>query len=325
MSNSFSLFSRRKAVGLFIIVSLVTGVATAQDFPSRPIKIVVANTAGTAPDTVARLVAPEISKILGQPVVFENRPGAAMAIGFDHVAKAAPDGYTIALVYPSALVTLPLTVKELRFSPLKDLPPLIGLGEGRLMLATSPQAPWKTFNEFVLNAKSSPGKWNYGWPDPSVRLLIEDLSRGVGISLTNVPYSGAAAYYQALLAGDIQIAFAAEATALSFGPRARILAVTGTTRSTTFPDAPTFAEVGVPRIRGLSYSLNLPVGVPKTVADKLYAAVERALQQPSLKESFAKLHLEMFSDNTPQANAQRLAESAASLAEVARQIGLQPQ
>lgn len=131
----------------------------AQDYPSRPIRFIVPNTPGSSTDFPARIISPAMSKLLGQPIIVENKPGAAQLLGYEYVAKQVPaDGYTIAVVTVPALVTLPLTVKNLRFDPLKDLRPIIGLVEQRFLLASSSQESWNTFREMVGYAKANPGK-----------------------------------------------------------------------------------------------------------------------------------------------------------------------
>ena len=300
--------------------------AAAQDYPSRLIRIVVANASGTAPDTVARIMAEELPKHIGQQVIVENRPGANMVIGYEYVAKTAPaDGYTMALVYPTALATLPVTVKELRFDPLKDLPPVIGLGEGRLLIGSASKLPWNTFKDMVAGAKAAPGKLNYGSPSTAVRFTTEAMTRELGINITHVPYSAAAAYYQAIAVGEVDMGFISEATANTFKDRLRILAVTGQRRLTGFPDAPTLAELGLAQIGGLSYTLNVAAGTPKAIVDKLHAAGNRALQQTAVKERFLTLQLEMFSDDSPAATAKRLADEGRFFADVAQKMGFKPQ
>lgn len=316
----------RLVISLFAALLCGTAPATAQEFPSKVIRIVVANAAGTSPDIVARIMAEEMSKVLGQSIIVENRPGANMVIGYEHVAKSVPaDGYTVALVYPTALATLPVTVKNLRFDPLKDLVPVIGLGEGRLLIMSSNQRPWKTFKDFVDGAKANPGKLNYGSPSTAVRLTTEALIRGIPINVTHIPFSAAAAYYQAIATGEVDMGLVAVSTANTFKERTRILAVTGATRLKEYPDAPTFAELGLAQVSGLSFTLNVPVGTPKAATDKLYAAAATALKKPEVRARFAAIQLEMFEDNSAAATAKRLADEGKFVADVATKIGIKPE
>ena len=307
----------------FLVVNI--GTAAAQDFPTKPIRIIVPNSAGTIGDLMARIIGPEWTKTLGQPIVIEVKPGANMVIGLEYVAKQVPaDGYTIAMVSVSSLPALPVTVKDLRFDPLKDLPPFIGIAEGKLIAGTSSQAPWKTFNELVAYARSNPGKLNYGASSPSSRVPVEVVIRGLALNIVHIPYSGAAPQYQGMASGDVAIGITTESAAQTFGEKLRIIAVTGKQRSTMFPDAPTFTELGFPQIRGSSFSMSVPVGVPKAVFDKLYKTASQALQQPEVKVGFDRLRYEI-TNTPPDVTARNIAEEAKVFADIAKEIGLKPQ
>ena len=311
---------------VFATIGLFAGsCAMAQDYPSRPIRLVAANSVGTIPDLIARVIGPEMSKFLGQPVIIENKPGANSLIAYEYVAKQVPaDGYTFASAIAPDLASLPVTTKALRFDPLKDLPPLIGLVRGRNAFGSSSKLPWKSFNELVAHAKANPGKLNYGAGATIVRLLAEALIREKGLDVIYVPYSGGAPYLNALASGEVQMGFLGASSAAAFGDRFRVLAITGEQRLATFPDAPTFAELGLPQFRGNSYSLNVPAGIPKIAFDKLYLAASRALQQPEPKALFGKLGLEITNE-TSETAARTLADEAKFYADIAQKIGIQPQ
>ena len=137
--------------------------AAAQEYPNRVIRIVITYAAGGVPDIVARIVAPEMSKVLGQPVIIENKPGADTVIGFDHVARLSPaDGYTVVAAMVQGLASLPLLTKDLRFDAIKDLPPFIDLTDSRLVFGSAASYPWRSLNELMANARANPGKLNYG-------------------------------------------------------------------------------------------------------------------------------------------------------------------
>lgn len=301
------------------------GAALSQEFPSKPVRMVVPNTPGTLYDSIARILSPDMSRALGQPVVVEYKPGAGNMIGYEYVAKQVPaDGYTVLMGTTSTTAILPLTAKNIRFDPLKDLPPIIGLVEGRLFFGSPAQLPWKTLNEMIAYAKANPGKLNYGSSAPNTRLATEAFTRSVGLNVVHVPYSAAAAYYLALVSGDVQMGFVNEATTASFGPKFRVIAVTGDQRVAQYPEAPTFTELGYPQIRSLGFVLHAPVGVPKPALDKLYAAAYQALQQPESKAQYAKLKLEVLAQS-PEVAAKNLVEEARLFADIAKKIGLQPE
>lgn len=315
----------RVAISLLVVYVLGVAFAAARDFPAKPITMVCTNSAGTTPDTVARIIAAGMSKELEQQIVVENKTGANSTIGYGYVAKQAPaDGYTIALVGVSELVTLPSVVKDLRFDPLKDLPPLLGLVEGKLLFSSSSQFPWKTFQELVAHARANPGKLNFGAATSQVRFPMEVLLQGLGIKVAFIPYSGGGPYVMATSTGEIHMALLGEAAAISLGTRIRVLAVTGKKRSTNYPEAPTFLELGHPKIQGVAFSLNVPVGVPRPVFEKLNTAASLALQRPEVKTRFANVGLDIV-EEAPDVAAKRLADGARVSAEVAKSAGIRPE
>ena len=317
-----------RVVGPLLVASSCAfgfGTAHAQAYPDRPIRMIVANTPGTVADTLGRLMAAEMSKTLGQPIVVENKPGASAIIGLEYVVnQKPPDGYLLVSTAVSALASLPVTVKELRFDPLKDLPPFIGLVEGPYVFGSPTAAPWKDFGEFVAYAKDHPRQLNYGAPAPTVQLPIEALIRAIGLDIVHVPYKGGGPYMQAIIANEVQMGLIPESAARTFGERFRPLAVTGDQRLAAFPQVPTFKELGYPQIRGLAYSLNVPANAPKAAVDKLHAAASRALHDPEVKARIEKMGFSV-TDQPPEVASKALAEEARFLADVARKIGLEPQ
>lgn len=301
------------------------GVAAAQDFPVKPIKYVVADAPGTTGDTVARILAPGMTKLIGQPVVIENKPGAGNRIGFEYVAKGLPaDGYTFAAVTVETLALMPVTIKDLQFDPMKDLPPLIGLGGGRLVFGLSSKLPWKTFNDLVAYAKANPGKLNYGASTAIVRFPMEALIGNLGVKVVHVSYSSSAAFTRGLVAGDVQMGFVGELPAKALGEQLRVLAVTGEQRRAPYLDVPTFVELGHPQIPDVNYSLNVRSGTPKAATDKLYSAASQALKQPEVRSAFEKIGFHINEKPTEGA-ASMLAERARLFAEIAKRVGIRPE
>ena len=312
---------------LFVSVLWVLGAthSSAQNYPTKPIRLVVSNSPASLPDVIARVMSPEMSKTLGQPLVVENRPSAGSILGYEYVAKqVAPDGYNLVSVLVAELAIMPLTVKELRFDPLRDLPPLIGVGEASLVIGSASRLPWKTFQELAANAKANPGKLNYGASSPNFRLLAESLVRELGVNVVYVPYTGGSSYFQGLLSGDVQMGFLPEAIAASFGDKFRVLAVTRAQRRAPYMNVPTFKELGFSKILGNTYSLNLPVGVPKAISDQLFAAASLALKQQGVRSGLEKVQLDIV-ELTPAMAAKDLAEKASIYADVAKKIGLLPE
>lgn len=305
--------------------SLYAGASSAQTYPTRPIRIIVPNSPGSVPDIIARSIGPDMGDLLGQPVIVENKTGATQIIGTEYVAKQAPaDGYTICLLTVSTMVVLPLIVKDLRFDPVRDLPPFIGLADGRLVFGSSAKLPWKTFNEMVAYAKANPGKLNYGASGPLIRLLAESVIGELGLNVVHVPYSAAAPYYQGLVSGEVQMGFVGDSDVMNFGEKFRPLAVTGKQRRAPLTDVPTFQELGFPQVLGVSYALGAAAATPKAIITKLHAAASGALDKQDVRARFAKIQLEA-SGGTTEAIANTFAEQARLFADIARKVGIQPQ
>jgi len=306
--------------------ALCAGSVSAQTFPWKPIRIIVPNAPGVPQDVTSRILGSEMSKLLGQPVIIENKPGSN-GTGYEYVAKQVPpDGHTIASVSVSGLASLPATVKSLRFDPVRDLPPFIGLAEARYVFGSSVKQPWNTFDELVAYAKKNPGKLNYGTSNIQGRLLTEAVMNiGLGLNITHIPYSTAAAQDVALVAGDVHMGFVSEATAVTvLAGKFRALGISGQKRAPGFPDVPIFSELGFPQVRGLSYSFNLPRDVPKPVIEKLYAAASKALTQPEVVALFSKIRWNISEQSTELA-AKSLGEEVKTVAEIARKVGIQPE
>jgi tripartite-type tricarboxylate transporter receptor subunit TctC len=303
---------------------LLTGVlgAHAQDFPTRPIRMIAPVGPGAAVDIVGRVMAEGMTKMLGQPVIVENRPGGQASIGYEYVAKSAPDGYTIAPGAVPSLAAMSLAVKDLRFDPVRDLPPFIGLGETRYFLAVNPSVPAKTLGEFVAHAKANPGKLNYGTLSGAYTAMIESLLKPQGVNIVRINYS--VPLLQPLVAGEIQFAAMTAAQFASIASRVRPLAVTGAQRDAAYPDVPTLAELGHPLLRGAGYQLNVAAGTPKPIIAKLHDAASSALRQPDVRARLAKLYVDI-DEQTAEVAANNLLEQGKFYADIGKQIGLKPE
>lgn len=296
-----------------------------QDYPSKPIRLIIPNSPGLSQDLAARILGPEMAKLLGQPVIVENKPGANQTIGLEYVAKQMPaDGYTLTLVPVGHLATLPLILKELRFDPLQDLPPVMGVFETRLALAVPSERPWKTLNELAMYAKANPGKLNYGTATPILTLMTAALLRKMGVTIVEVPFSGGGPMVNALMAGTIDMAMIGASNAVSAAKRLRTLVQTGEKRADTLAEAPTFAELGYPELRSVLNSLHMRAGTPKAVTERIFTALSRILQQPEVRAAMTKSQFEIAMRSADEVAAV-LASDAKYFADVAKVIGLQPQ
>ena len=290
----------RVLAAIALALMAMTSVASAQDatsdFPSRPIKIVVCVPAGGGVDTVARVVAKELQEKLGQPVVVENRAGAAGNIGADFVFHAKPDGYTLLAAQPAPLTVNPLLYKDMAFDPAKFVPVGIMTSAPNVLMVRA-NFPAKTAQEFLAYAKANPGKINFGSQGiGTTSHLTTMLFQGMtGTSMVHVPFKGTAPALNALIGGYIDMIFMelASANKLAKGGQARILAVATEKRIPSLPDVPTFAEIGVKGFESSTWNaIAAPPGTPPEVIEKLNEAVTAALNSPGAVDLFHKLNLQ---------------------------------
>jgi tripartite-type tricarboxylate transporter receptor subunit TctC len=280
---------------------------------------------GSATDNVARLVAPEVAKQLGQPVVVDNRPGGALTIGIDAVAKSAPDGYTIGMGPVGALAITRHMVQHLPYDIERDLQPVALVSTGYMLLAASPKAPFTTVRELIDYAKRHPGKLsNASSSNGSPGHVSGELFKYMtGTEIVHVPYKGGAPAIADLIAGNVELMF--ESTN-SIAPhvragRVRALAVSGARRAHSLPDVPTMIEAGVPGYEVTAWSgVVAPAGLPRAVLERLNSAVNTAISEPATRGRLAEMGSE-GGGGTPQEFAALIRRDSAKWAEVVRRSG----
>ena len=281
--------------------------------------------AGSATDNIARLVAPGMAQQLGQSVVVDNRPGGALTIGIDAVAKSAPDGYTIGMGPVGALAITRHMVAHLPYDIERDLQPVALITTGYMLLAASPKAPFKTVPELIDYAKKHPGALsNASSSNGSPGHVSGELFKFMtGTDIVHVPYKGGAAAIADLISGNVQLMF--ESTN-SIAPhvvagRVRALAVTGAKRSTSLPTIPTMIEAGVPGYEVTAWTgVIAPAGLPRPVLDRLNRAVNMTINDPAVKERLIQLGSE-GGGGTPEDYAEIIRKDSAKWAEVIRRSG----
>jgi len=284
-----------KALALLFL--LAAGTAFAQSFPSRPVKIVVPFPPGGSTDIAARLVAPKLAELWKQPVVVENKPGAAANIGADFVAKSPPDGHT-QLLATTALAASAAIFDKLTYDPVKDLAPVVFVAAIPNLLMVHSSVPATTPQAFVAYAKANPGKLNFASPGASTgqRLTFELFKQMTGIDVVHIAYKGGAPAGQALLAGEVQamIMNVVEAQPHVKGGRLRALAATTLKRAPGFPDVPTLAETVAP---GLDASVWQGVlvagGTPPEAIARIRAVWVAVLAQPDIHERLVGLGMDL--------------------------------
>ena len=310
---------------LLTVALLVSAGGAGAQYPERPIRLVVPQAAGSATDNVARLLAPELGRQLGANVVVENRPGGALTIGIDAVAKAAPDGYTIGQGPVGALAITRHMVAKLPYDIERDLQPVAIVTTGYMLLAVSPKAPFTTVAELIAYARSNPGKLsNASSSNGSPGHVSGELFKYMtGTDIVHVPYKGGAAAIGDLIAGNVQLMF--ESTN-SIAPhvrngRVRALAVTGLKRSIGLPDVPTLVESGVAGYEVNAWSgVIAPAGLPRPILDRLNKAINDAIAAPGTRERFEQLGSE-GGGGTPEEFAALIRRDSAKWADVVRRSG----
>jgi len=285
----------------------------------------VPQAAGSATDNIARVIAPEMAKILGQPVIVDNRPGGALTVGIDAVAKAAPDGYTLGQGPVGALAITRHMVAKLPYDIERDLQPVAVVTRGYMLLAVSPKTEFLSVKDLIEYAKRNPGKlFNASSSNGSPGHVSGELFKYMtGTDIVHIPYKGGAPAIADLISGQVQLMF--ESTN-SIAPhvkagRVRALAVTGAKRSTSLPEVPTLMEAGVPGYEVNAWSgVITTAGVPRPVLDRLNAAVNRAILVPETRERLFAMGSE-GGGGTPEEFSALIRRDSAMWAEVVRRSG----
>ena len=266
--------------------------ANADDYPSRPVKIIVPFGAGGPTDVYTRAIGEELRKSLHQPFVMENRPGAGTTIGTDFVAKSPPDGYTLLMVSGTQTVNETLYVHK-QYQLMRDLVPVAPLIDTDLVLVVHPSVPAKNLEELLALARSKPGTINYGssGPGSNYHMAGELLKNLTGVDIVHVPYKGSTGARNDILSGQIQMLFDSVPTMAPMikAGLVRALGTTGKTRAPTLPDVPTIAEAGVAGFNAtLWVGFMAPAGTPQPIVDKLNHEITRILSRPDIKEAWEK-------------------------------------
>jgi len=300
-----SPITRRRLIAATALMLATTGAATAQSYPSKPITIVVPYSVGGTTDIVGRLIATQIGSSLGQPIVVDNKAGGGGNIGWGAVARSAPDGHTLLTTEMSFTIAPALGVKQ-PFDAKKDFMHIITAAAPHV-LVVNPDVQAKTLKEFIAYAKANPGKLNYGsgGNGTNTHLGGELFKREAQVFMVHVPYRGAGAVLQDLMANQVQALVTALPTALPHikSGKLRALVVTSEKRSPLLPDVPSAKEAGLPKfLMDFWVGLAAPAGTPQPVIDTLNKAVTAALASPEGKKRLVDLGLESEANSPAQAS-----------------------
>jgi tripartite-type tricarboxylate transporter receptor subunit TctC len=309
-----------RTLAILVATAFLPAGAVAQSYPAKPVHLVVPFAAGGAVDTVARALGQKLGESWKQPVIVDNRPGAGGNIAADAVAKAPADGYTL-LITTQGFAISPGLYRKLPFDATRDFAPVTQLTSSFLVLVCVPQLPAHSIRELIALAKSKPGAINYGSTGTGAppHLLGELLNSASGTDMLHVPYKGDAPLTQALLAGEVQVAFMPLGGVLPHirSGRLRALGVSGGARSATLPDVPTFKEAGLPFEFTGWLGIFAPAATPREIAALLQRELARAIVAPDMLERWPAWGYEPVG-NTPEAFAARVAADMTMYGKVIR-------
>ena len=283
---------------IVVLSALLTASVYAQNYPQKPVRIIVPYVAGGDTDIVARIIAPRLVEALGQQFIVENRPGAGSLIGTEAMLRAAADGYTLAMGTISSLAVLPVTKSNVSYDPRRDFAPIALITRVPYVLVVHPTLPARNVKELVQIAKQRPGALVYGSPGiaTGIHLASEFFALNVGVNLTHIPYKGGAPAMVDLAAGNIALMFSTFSTAgqhLASG-RLRALAVAAPARNRDYPAVPTMRESGYGALDASAWNgLVARAGVPRAIITRLNAEIARAVELPEVRNAFASAGLDL--------------------------------
>jgi tripartite-type tricarboxylate transporter receptor subunit TctC len=321
------VLSRGVMLAAFAAVVLAPGLASAQQYPTQPIRIIVPNPAGGLPDTLSRIVGKRLQERIGQPVVIENRPGANAGIGTAALTASAPDGYTFIMTDGAVLSISPLIYQKLPYNP-KDMMPVSFVATAPIWLAAHQKVPVKTMPEFVAYAKANPGKSNYGSSGVGSfhHLSMEAIQSSLNVRLTHVPFKGSADSVTALLGGHIDYVFSSYAS-LRAGVesnRIRLIASNGGKRAKLTPNLPTIAET----IPGYNFEVNQGLfartGTPREIVQKVASEIAVIVKEPDVIAALDKIGAEPASGGTEDL-ARAMKDEQGRVAKAVAAAGIKPQ
>jgi tripartite-type tricarboxylate transporter receptor subunit TctC len=294
-----------KRILSFLALATIAGAVQAQQWPSKPVRVIVNVAPGGVADITARLLGARLTETLGQPFVIENRGGGDGYIGFEVAARAEPDGATFVYAPGSTMMIAPHLVKRADFDPMKALTPVVATGSVSLYVTVKLDLPVRNYQEFLAYARANPGKLNYGTPGngTSPHIATEVFNREAKVKLNHIPYKGAGPALKDLLGGVIDLAFdpGIGLPQVKAG-KLRLVAIAGPQRHPDFPDVPTLEENGIKGVDGGPYfGFYAPSATSRDIVDRLNREVQKLMQEPAIRERFKPLAVDLAPAMTPEA------------------------
>ncbi len=322
-----SVFWRTLPAVCAAMLGMFGTITTAQDFPARPVRIVVGFPPGGVTDITSRLLADGLSKSWGRQVLVDNHPGASGTIGADHVAKSPPDGYTLLVTTSAANVVAPALFAKLPYDAGKDFTHITLLSSSPSVLLVNPKLPVKTLREFIEYSRARPGQLAYASPGRGLtgHLAMEMFAAAAGVQFLHVPYKGSAPALNAAVAGETQLVYDAVASSLGHirSGALRPLAISTSLRSATLPDVPTMAQSG---LKGIEFStwtgISAPAGTPRDVIGKIFRDIAIAMKGASIMDKLLPLQTDVVVSASPDEFAAFIGNEQARWGAVIRMAGV---
>jgi len=316
----------RKIVAIASL-SMFSTLASAQNWPTKPVRIVLQFPPGGSTDVVARILAQSMTTALGQPVVVENKPGADGAIAAEYVMRSDPDGYTFFLASNTPMMQVPLLRKKPPYDPVKNFTPISMVGRYVYVLVANPNVPAKNAKELLEFASKNPGKLNYGSYSGVTQLMHTKLTKEAKIDTNLIPYKGEGPTINDMLGGHVQFTFATPTSTLSHisAEKLRAMTVLLPKRSALLPDVPTAAEAGIPTLEaGTWAALFGPANMPAELATKMSEAINAAMARPDVRDRIAKQGFDL-GGSTPKELGSFVQDQLKAWAQAFADAGLKPE
>lgn len=329
MNPRFASAARNLSRGLTLalLLGLALPAAHAQ-YPNKPVRLVVPFGPGSATDTFLRIVAEPLGTALGQSVVVDNKPGAMSVLAVEHVAKSAPDGYTVVAATNSVVANPAGILRSVNYDPLRDFTPITRLAGTSYVLVVAADQPWKTLEDLVAHARANPGKLNYASGNLGGVLYGGMLQKSIGADMVHVPYKSTPPALLELLAGRVHLMFTDLVTASGQvkAGKVRPLLATATRRTALFPDVPTIAEIGLKGFADMPawWALYGPAGMPGEAVERLNREVTTILQRPDIRSRLLAMGIDA-APSSPQGLADFTREQLQSYVRLIKEFNIQPE
>lgn len=319
------MMNRRLCMAMALALG-TTGAFAQDNFPTKPIRLIVPFAAGGTTDIIARVISEPLSKALGQPVVVDNKSGGGGTVGAAEAARAQPDGYTLSIATVSTTATNPAVNPKMPYNVQRDFTPIINVAATPNVIAVHPSFPANNYKEFIAELKKNPGKYSYASPGTGSigHLLMEMLKSETGVHIVHIPYRGAGPALNDTVAGQVNKIFDNLPSAYPFiqEKRLRAIVVAAPNRVVGMEGTPTFAEVGSPVVnRSAYYGIVGPKNLPKSIVDKVNAATRKALEDPAVQKRITETG-SVILGNTPDQFAQQMKDEYAAYKAVVDKQGI---